>query len=167
MRSSARGSAPHILKRETFNLEEGRSTTCNGLRMTTNSGMLDAFPGTLPKLARSWSLMLEEVSRILWRGRVSTSHRWFKAEHQPKKFSWESVSLARNLNMEWQVVPQARLNFCVSGYNSESIMRDCGSGSLDMTSKLLHDHHFPPCHGQGEMMAKTKLQVCSISMNKF
>jgi len=39
-------------------------STCDGLRMTNNSGMLNAIPGTLPKMARSWSLLLEEVSQI-------------------------------------------------------------------------------------------------------
>jgi len=67
LKSSARGSSPHVLKRETFNLEREVSprikrenlnlkrevSTCDGLRMTTNSGMLNAIPGTLPKLARS------------------------------------------------------------------------------------------------------------------
>jgi len=58
----------NALKRDAYNLEEGRSTTCikrenlnlkmevstyGGLRMTTNSGMLNTILGTLPKLARS------------------------------------------------------------------------------------------------------------------
>jgi len=33
--------------------ETERSTICDGLRMTTNFGMLNAIPGTLPKLGRS------------------------------------------------------------------------------------------------------------------
>ena len=32
-----------------------------GLRIATNTGTLSAVPETLPKLARSWSLLLEEV----------------------------------------------------------------------------------------------------------
>ena len=55
----------------------------------------------------------------------------------------------------------------VSGYISESGMRDCGLGSLDVASKLLDDHHLPPYQVQGEMMAKTQLQYCSIFENKF
>jgi len=150
--------------------------------------MLEAFPGTQPKLARSWRLLswrllLEEVFLIYEREtfdlkegrsttcdgfRLSTNQRWwFKVVHQPKACSWASVSLATSLNLEWRIVAQARLNCCVSGYNSEHGMRDCGSGSLDLMSKLVHDHHFPPYQGQGKMMAKTQLQVCSISVNKF
>ena len=73
------------------------------------------------------------------------------------------MSLATTLNLEWQVVAQARLNCYVSGYNSESGMRDCGSGSLDVALKLVDDHHFPaPCQVIGEVMVKTQLQVCSI-----
>ena len=37
---------------------------------------------------------------------------------------------------------EARLNCCVSGYNSESGMVSCGSGSLDVVLKLVDDHHF-------------------------
>ena len=59
------------------------------------------------------------------------------------------------------------LNCCFSGYNSESRMTGCGSGSLDVASKLVDDHHFPPCQVQGEMMTKTQLQDCSIFENKF
>ena len=94
--------------------------------------MLNPFPGILPKLARSWSLMLEEVLQILWRGLISTSHRWFKVVHQPKAYSWASVSLATTLNMEWKIVAQARLNCYVSGYNFESGMIGCGLGSLEL-----------------------------------
>ena len=94
--------------------------------------MLDAFPRTLTKLARSWSLLLEEVSQIIWRERISASHRLFRADHQPNACSWVSVSLATTLNLEWQVVAQARLNCCVSGYNSESGMTGCGLGSLEL-----------------------------------
>ena len=175
--------------------------------MTTNTGMLNAFLGTLPKLERSWSLMLEEViwilwrwiistshrwfkvvhqpkecswasvsltttlnlewqvvaqahlnfclwlqlwiwndrlwfrlAWIIWRGRNSTSHRWFKADNQPKACSWESVSLAITLNLEWQVVAQARLNWCLFGYNYEYGMISCGSDSLDVALKLVDDH---------------------------
>ena len=32
----------------------------------SDSGMLDAIPGTLPTLERSWSLLLEEVFSILF-----------------------------------------------------------------------------------------------------
>jgi len=52
----------------------------------------------------------------------------------------------------------------VSGYNSETGVAGCGSGSLDVTLKLVDDHHFPPCQIQGEMM---ELQDCSILWNKF
>jgi len=41
---------PH--KRENLNLKREVSI-CDGLRITTNSGILNAIPGTLPKLARS------------------------------------------------------------------------------------------------------------------
>jgi len=41
-----------LIKRENFNLKREVST-CDGLRMTNNSEMLNAIPGTLPKLARS------------------------------------------------------------------------------------------------------------------
>ena len=151
--------------------------------ITNNSGMLEAFPGTQPKLARSWRLLLEEVSLIYEREtfnlkegrsttcdglRLSTNQRWcFKAVHQLKACSWASMSLATSLNLEWRIVAQARLNCCVFGYKSEHEMRDSCSSSLDLMSKLVHDHHFPPYQGQGEMMAKTQLQVFSISMNKF
>ena len=67
LRSSARGSDPRVLKRETFNLEREVSphikrenlnlkrevSTCDGLRMTNNSRMLNEIPGILPKLSRS------------------------------------------------------------------------------------------------------------------
>ena len=67
LRSYSRGSALEVLKRETFNHEREVSphikrenlnlkrevSICDGLRMTTNSGMLNEIPGTLPKLARS------------------------------------------------------------------------------------------------------------------
>ena len=72
------------------------------------------------------------------------------------------MSLATTLNLELEIVAQARLNCCVSGYNSKSGMRDCGSGSLDVALKLVYDHHFPLCQVQGEMMVKNQLQVCSI-----
>ena len=66
LKSFARGSSPKVLKRDTFNLEREVSprikkenlnlkrdvSTCDGLRITTNSGMLNAIPRTLPKLAR-------------------------------------------------------------------------------------------------------------------
>ena len=55
----------------------------------------------------------------------------------------------------------------VSGYNSESGMTGCGLGSLDVASKLVDDHHFPPCQVQGEMMAKNQLQDFSIFENMF
>jgi len=64
--------------------------------------MLNAIPGTLPKLERSWCLLLEEVFSILFTG------------------------------------------IFVSGYNSETGVAGCGSGSLDVTLKLVYDHHFPP-----------------------
>ena len=69
--------------------------------MTNNFGMLNAIPGTLPKLARSWCLLLEEVFSICSRASVS-------------------------------------------GYNSETGVAGCGSGSLDVILKLVDDHHFPP-----------------------
>ena len=67
LKYSTRGSAPNVLKRETFNLEREVSphikrenlklkrevSICGGLRMTTNSGMLDVILRTLPKLVRS------------------------------------------------------------------------------------------------------------------
>jgi len=53
LKYSTRGSVPNALERETFNLEEGRSTTRGGLRMTTNSRMLNAIPETLLEMARS------------------------------------------------------------------------------------------------------------------
>ena len=65
LRSSARGSALDVLKKETFN-HEREVSTCDGLRMTKNFGILNEIPGTLPKLARSWSLLLEEVFSILF-----------------------------------------------------------------------------------------------------
>ena len=151
--------------------------------MTTNTGMLNAFPGTLPKLARRWNLLLEEVLWILWRGRISTLHRWFKAFHQPKEWSWAYVSLATTLNLEWKIVARACLNCCVSIYNYESGMADCGSGSLELLCLWLQLWiwnerlwlrltwcgfeacrwpPFPPFQVQGEMMAKTQLQYFSI-----
>jgi len=45
--------------------------------MTNNSGMLNAIPGTLPKLARSWSLLLEEVFSILF---LEFFQSWQEAE---------------------------------------------------------------------------------------
>jgi len=67
LRSSTRGSSPHVLKRETFKLERGVSpdikrenlnlktevSTCDSLGMTNNSRMLNEIPGILPKPARS------------------------------------------------------------------------------------------------------------------
>jgi len=55
----------------------------------------------------------------------------------------------------------------VSSYNSETSVAGYGLGSLDVTLKLVDDHHFPPCQIQGEMMEKTQLQDCSILWNKF
>jgi len=43
--------SPHI-KRENLNLKREVSTY-DGLKITTNSGMLNAIPRTLPKLGRS------------------------------------------------------------------------------------------------------------------
>jgi len=57
------GLTPH--KMENLNLKMEVST-CDGLRITTNSAMLNAIPRTLTKLARSWSLLLEEVFSILF-----------------------------------------------------------------------------------------------------
>ena len=88
-------------------------------------------------MERIWSLLLEELSLIIWGGIISTSHRSFKVDHKPKEFSWQSMFLATTLNLEWQVVAQARLNCCVSSYNSESGMVGCGSGSLELLCLLL------------------------------
>ena len=56
-KSSARGSDPIFLKRETFNHKreaspriKGKNSTCDGLRMTNNSGMLMQFL----ELFQSW-----------------------------------------------------------------------------------------------------------------
>ena len=68
-------------------------------------------------------------------------------------------------------VPDCQLKACsgifVSGYNSKTGVAGCGSGSLDVTLKLVDDHHFPACQIQGEKMEKTQLQDCSIFWNKF
>jgi len=44
----------------------------DGLMISTNTGTISVVPGTLPSMARSWNLLLEEVSIMLWRGRYST-----------------------------------------------------------------------------------------------
>jgi hypothetical protein len=45
--------------------------------MTNKSGMHNAIPRTLPKLARSWSLLLEEVFSILF---LEFFQNWQEAE---------------------------------------------------------------------------------------
>jgi len=61
---------------ENFNLKREVST-CDGLRMTKNSRMFNAIPGTLPKLARSWSLLLEDLFSILF---LEFFQNWQEAE---------------------------------------------------------------------------------------
>jgi len=50
----------------------------------------------------------------------------------------------------------------ISYYNSEIGVAGYASGMLDVTLKLVDDHHFSPRQIQGEMMEKTQLQDCSI-----
>lgn len=120
--SSSRGSDPNVLKRAIFNPErevsphikreninlESEVSTFDGLRMTNNYGMLNAITGTLPWLARSWSLMLEELSPILWRD-VSTPHRWFSVDYQLKAWWGAYLSMATTLNVVWKVMAEACL----------------------------------------------------------
>ena len=77
-KSSARGSDPIVLKRETFNRKrevsphiKGKTSTCkrevstcDGLRMTNNSGMLMQFLELFQNWQEAVSLLLEEVSKI-------------------------------------------------------------------------------------------------------
>ena len=83
--------------------------------------MLNAIPGTLPKLARSWSLLLEEVFSICDGLRMTKNsvipgtlpnlaRSWcLLLEEVFSICSWASLSLATTLKLVWQVVAQARL----------------------------------------------------------
>ena len=103
------------------------------LGLPTTLECFEAFPGTQPKLARSWRLLLEEVFLIYERDtfdlkegrsttcdgfRLSTNQRWwFKVFHQPEGML---------------------MGIHVSGYISESGMTNCGSGSLELLATTLN-----------------------------
>ena len=55
----------------------------------------------------------------------------------------------------------------VSGYNSETGVAGCGSGSLDVTLKLVDDHHFPPVRYKVRRWRKLNYKIVQYSGTSY